>query len=587
MINCKKQSKFVKYTFGIKIFAMDRENRKYDIFISSTYEDLKEERAEVSQAILELGYIPSAMESFPATNETQWEYIKEKIKKSDYFILIVGGKYGSIYPETGLSYTEMEFRYAEEIGIPTIAFLIKDGIDLPQSKIDLESDKIQKMNALKDYLKGKRVCKFYTSKDNLRAVIATSLVNLISRYPRNGWVRSETIEAGYLPKEETLLLKEETEKLKKEIEENESRSKKNEKQEDLRPHAILQETVFFSTEEDCKAIIGKSLLHIRNYFQHIIVFDAFRCKQINIKLSLESHSREIRDSWSMAYRSISILNNFIEIAEGGGMPLSNMSYYLATVKILRALVYVDMIQHWGDVPFANKPVKNIDGILIPKTDKQTIYSSLLQDLQEATLTLTDRKNQLEGAMVSSTLADALTGIIYLELNNPEEAAITFKKKIIDFGIFEMCADRSIIYNQINNKDSIFSLSNQPDLSDNYEPFKSIRKGLWHPLYRYTGVLLNYAEALYKMGQYSDALQIIEQIKTYFDLNQLNLSTESIPTNIASLWNHTIGNDYGYFALLKRLNLIQQELNIEGRELLFPIPQEELDNNCNLTQNPGY
>lgn len=566
---------------------MDSDNRRYDIFISSTYEDLKEERAEVTQVIRELGHIPSAMEFFPATNETQWEYIKDKIKKSDYFILVIGGKYGSIHPETGLSYTEMEFRYAEEIGIPTIAFLVKDGTDLPQSKIDLESEKIQKMNLFKSYLKGKRVCRFYTSKDNLSSMVATSLVNLIYCYPRNGWIRSETIKEAYLPNENTLLLKEEIEKLKKEIENKGSSHEEIERQQDLKPNTISAESAFFSTEENCKVIINKSFLHIRNYFQHIIVFDAVRCKQINANLSLDSHNREIRDSWSMAYRSISILNNFIEIAKGGGMPLSNMSYYLATVKILRALVYVDMVQHWGDIPFVNKPVRNIDDALIPKADKQTIYSSLQQDLQEATLVLTDRKNQLEGAMVSSTLADALTGIIYLELNNPEKAAITFKKKIIDFGIFEMCADRSIIYNQINNKDSIFSLSNQPDLSDNYEPFKSIGKGLWHPLYRYTGVLLNYAEALYKMGQYSDALQIIEQVKTYFDLNQLNLSTESIPTNIASLWNRIIDNDYGYFALLKRLNLIQQELNIEGRELLFPIPQEELDKNCNLTQNPGY
>src|SRR5690554_2581746 len=130
---------------------MSIDNRKYVVFISSTYTDLMEERTSVTQAILESKHIPCCMEVFPATNESQWEYIKGEIKQSDYFIAIVGGKYGSIHPNTGQSYTEMEFRFARECGIPSLAFLIDEKIDLTKSKIEIDPEINRKLEVFRDY----------------------------------------------------------------------------------------------------------------------------------------------------------------------------------------------------------------------------------------------------------------------------------------------------------------------------------------------------------------------------------------------------------------------------------------------------
>lgn len=82
-------------------------NRSH-IFISFTSEDLKEERAKVIQALWELECISYGMEVFPATSGTSWEWIEKAIKESDYYILIAGGKYGSIDKETGINYTKKE-----------------------------------------------------------------------------------------------------------------------------------------------------------------------------------------------------------------------------------------------------------------------------------------------------------------------------------------------------------------------------------------------------------------------------------------------------------------------------------------------
>src|SRR3954463_14546892 len=95
---------------------------KYQVFVSSTYKDLSEERQQVMQALLELDCIPAGMELFPAANATQWDLIRRVIDDCDYYILVIAGRYGSINPE-GISYTEAEYRYAIEKDKPTITFL--------------------------------------------------------------------------------------------------------------------------------------------------------------------------------------------------------------------------------------------------------------------------------------------------------------------------------------------------------------------------------------------------------------------------------------------------------------------------------
>src|SRR5580658_4628498 len=98
---------------------------KYQIFISSTYEDLREERDHVIKAILEMGHIPVGMEMFSAADDAQWNIIKRQIDQSDYYIVVVATRYGST-DEAGVSYTEKEYDYAVEQKVPVIGFLLDD-----------------------------------------------------------------------------------------------------------------------------------------------------------------------------------------------------------------------------------------------------------------------------------------------------------------------------------------------------------------------------------------------------------------------------------------------------------------------------
>src|ERR1039458_2608296 len=94
-------------------------DKRYQVFVSSTYGDLRDERQEVMKALLELACIPSGMDLFPAADEDQWSLIKRVIDDCDYYIVIIAGRYGSIGPD-GKSYTQMEYEYATSSKKPVI-----------------------------------------------------------------------------------------------------------------------------------------------------------------------------------------------------------------------------------------------------------------------------------------------------------------------------------------------------------------------------------------------------------------------------------------------------------------------------------
>jgi hypothetical protein len=166
-------------------------DKRYQVFVSSTYEDLQEERREVMQALLELDCIPAGMELFPAADESQWSVIKRVIEDCDYYILIVGGRYGSCGPD-GTSYTEMEYRHALSIDKPIMAFLHKEPGDIPANKCEATDEGKKRLDAFKALVQG-RMVKFWTNTGELGGVVSRSMLKLIKAKPAVGWVRADQL----------------------------------------------------------------------------------------------------------------------------------------------------------------------------------------------------------------------------------------------------------------------------------------------------------------------------------------------------------------------------------------------------------
>jgi hypothetical protein len=92
------------------------QKEKLQVFISSSFTDLKQERRAAVEAILTAGHIPAGMELFTAGDESQMNVINRWIDESDIYLLILGGRYGSVEPLTKKSYSHLEYEYAVEKG---------------------------------------------------------------------------------------------------------------------------------------------------------------------------------------------------------------------------------------------------------------------------------------------------------------------------------------------------------------------------------------------------------------------------------------------------------------------------------------
>ena len=190
-------------------------DKRYQVFVSSTFEDLQDERKEVMQALLELDCIPAGMELFPAANEDQWSLIKRVIDDCDYYILIIGGRYGSTNEE-GKSYTQMEYEYAVSKGKPVIAFLHKNPGNILAGKSEQDPEKKTKLEEFKELAK-KKLVKYWEGADNLGSVVSRSMIRLIKDYPAEGWVKANSaIDENSVS--EIIKLQKENFELKKQIE---------------------------------------------------------------------------------------------------------------------------------------------------------------------------------------------------------------------------------------------------------------------------------------------------------------------------------------------------------------------------------
>ena len=125
------------------------DKRKFSIFISSTYEDWKEERQVAMWVALENDLIPVGMEQFHAAPVEQWEIITKMMDECDFYLLIVGGCDGSIEESVGISYTEKEYNYAKEQNIPVYA-LIRNPDGITEAKMDRE-ERWPKQERLKNF----------------------------------------------------------------------------------------------------------------------------------------------------------------------------------------------------------------------------------------------------------------------------------------------------------------------------------------------------------------------------------------------------------------------------------------------------
>ncbi|MDY2812914.1 MAG: DUF4062 domain-containing protein [Dorea sp.] len=192
------------------------ESTKYQVFISSTYSDLLKERRRVLDILLMADCIPAGMENFVATDDEQFSVIKKVIDLCDYYILILGKRYGSVNEATGISYTEMEYNYAIDKGIPVLVFVLDDSVEVDDDKIEKDDIKKGKLAAFKSRAMRNRLASVWKDQSDLMGKVAIAIMQAKNEIKRPGWHRGNDEEKDRMLKQ-IEFLQAENEDLRKQI----------------------------------------------------------------------------------------------------------------------------------------------------------------------------------------------------------------------------------------------------------------------------------------------------------------------------------------------------------------------------------
>ena len=192
------------------------QKRKLQVFVSSTYKDLIEERQTAVQAILEAGHIPAGMELFIAGDESQWEIIKEWIDESDIYMLIIGGRYGSTEPHSNISYTQLEYEYAISVSKPHFVVIIDDNTTQKKAKKDGVKiidffDNSPLLKEFKDSIMKGKLVSICENSDKIESSIHKSINKLSQRDNLKGWVKADDTDYASISEQLARLSKENNE----------------------------------------------------------------------------------------------------------------------------------------------------------------------------------------------------------------------------------------------------------------------------------------------------------------------------------------------------------------------------------------
>lgn len=172
------------------------DQRRFEVFVSSTYSDLREARQRVTMTLLECDAFPTGMEIFPVTDDDAWTLIRRIIDGCDYYLLVIAGKYGSVDQTSGLSYTEMEYDYAVSAGKPVMAFLHGNPGQLAANQCESTDDRRDSLENFREKVQKAKHVKFWQSVDELAGQVSLTYNKFVRLYPATGWIRADQVSSA-------------------------------------------------------------------------------------------------------------------------------------------------------------------------------------------------------------------------------------------------------------------------------------------------------------------------------------------------------------------------------------------------------
>lgn len=293
---------------------------------------------------------------------------------------------------------------------------------------------------------------------------------------------------------------------------------------------------------------------------------------------IRSSESNIHNCYINSYQA---LNMIARLYRADAMYRAVYSPYL---NVYRDMCYYQMLIWWGGVVVVpNAGFEGYADSYVPRTSESSILQMLEEELVEAIRNLDEKKcvafatNANDALFVSKDVARILLAKVYM-YQQKWAAASNLLQQVVDKNIYSM--EKVPTKYTSENKDLILALkvgneSRDSRVNVDGSPEKVV------PIMTTTDVKLLYAECEIHLGNNAKASKYISEVDNVNGISGTSVSVEGIKQLRKSL------KLQDYFAFLKRNGLAMTELGLEKYQLLLPIPQDEINANPSLNQNPGY
>ncbi len=144
------------------------------VFVSSTYEDLKEYREAVRDAIIARGYQPIMMEYFtPEGTEPPKPECLKRLREADIVIAIYAFRYGHVFEGDEKSITELEYELA--VAKKKKIFFFMPHKDLARRWPKQYREEDERLREFRGKIQRDHYVQFFRSKDDLKFLVAKTL----------------------------------------------------------------------------------------------------------------------------------------------------------------------------------------------------------------------------------------------------------------------------------------------------------------------------------------------------------------------------------------------------------------------------
>lgn len=287
-------------------------------------------------------------------------------------------------------------------------------------------------------------------------------------------------------------------------------------------------------------------------------------------------------TWEEAYSGFS----YLRMINQRSKEKEEFKFLTPHFSFLTASTYYQLAVLWENIPSAEKLKEGEIATSVPAMKSREVFTYFEEELADHIEDFESKKNAFDKeedyVIYSKDFPRMVLAKMYLYQKQYAKAQALLKDIVRD-GHYRLAASRNEAM-QKNSSEMIWGYTS-PLLFDPSSIYEApLRLDDFLPFATYTEVLLSLAECEYHAGNMSKALSYLKEVT---QKRGLTVDLSNPLTALKEVWASELKGTGTYFAFLKRNDLAQSELGLEPYQLIFPIPQREVDLNGEISQNPGY